>query len=123
MAKLTVIQNYEGLIEVIKDTHPEYVPFLEHQIELTRKKNSRANSKTARENNVIADMVKDQLKVIGRPVTITELMQESKVISDYICENGRPLTNQKLTSIMTKLVDNKELAKTIDKRKSYYSAI
>lgn len=122
MAKLTKRENFEKIMEVVKD-YPELIEFCNHEIELLNKKNSRVNEKTLKENADIADMVKEQLEILGKPVTITELMQQSEIIKNYVCENGRPLSNQKLSSIMNKLVDNKELAKTIDKRKSYFSLV
>ena len=122
MAKLTKRENFEKIMEVVKD-YPELIEFCNHEIELLNKKNSRVNEKTLKENADIADMVKEQLEILGKPVTITELMQQSEIIKNYVCENGKPLSNQKLPSIMNKLVENKELAKTIDKRKSYFSII
>lgn len=116
-------ENFVKAIEVVKDTHPELAEFFAHEIELLDKKNSRTKSKSNRENEVLAEMLKEQLKTIGRPVTITELMQESVLVRDYICENGRPLTNQKITSIFSKLIDTDEIVKTTEKRKSYYRVV
>lgn len=120
--KITKKENFEKIMGVVAE-YPELVEFCQHEIELLNKKNSKGNSKVAKENKVIAEMLKEQLEIIGRPVTITELMQNSQVVKDYVCENGRPLSNQKITSIFNKLIDSNEVVRTRDKRNSLFSLV
>jgi hypothetical protein len=48
-------------------------------------------------------------------------MNESKVIAEYVTENGNKLTNQKISALMKKLVEeDKTVSKMVDKRKTYF---
>ena len=52
------------------------------------------------------------LNEIGRSVTISELQKENAEMAEY--------SNQKLSAMLKKLVDNGKVTKVVDKKKSYF---
>ena len=100
----------------------EYTNELNKIIAQLEKKNTKGGvTKTQKENEIVANMLVDELEKVGKPITITDLMNTSEVIKDYRLENGNALSNQKISAIFKQLVENKTLVKVIDKKKSYFS--
>ena len=119
--KLTKRDYFTKLRAIVADD-AELVAFIDHEIELlTRKNASGTQTKTQAENVKIAEILLQELAKVGNPITITDLMNQSEVIANYRLENGNPLSNQKISAIFKQLVDNKEIVKVIDKKKSYFS--
>ena len=88
--------------------------FISHELELLAKKSGKSGqTKTQKENVVIIEKIYDALAEVGSPVTITELQSQVPTMAEY--------SNQKLSALMKKLVDNGRVTKTIDKKKSYFS--
>ena len=100
----------------------EYTNELNKIIAQLEKKNAKGGvTKTQKENEIVANMLVEELEKVGKPITITDLMNTSEVIKDYRLENGNALSNQKISAIFKQLVENKTLVKVIDKKKSYFS--
>lgn len=119
--KVTKREYFAQLREVVAD-NPELVAFIDHEVELLNKKNSgNSQTKTQKENAVIAEMLVGELAKAGKPITITDLMNESEVIQNYVLENGNRLTNQKISAIFKQLGEANRIVKVTDKKKSYFS--
>ena len=119
--KVTKREYFAQLREVVAD-NPELVAFIDHEVELLNKKNSgNSQTKTQKENAVIAEMLVEELAKAGKPITITDLMNESEVIQNYVLENGNRLTNQKTSAIFKQLGEANRIVKVTDKKKSYFS--
>ena len=115
-------KEYFGMIMDICQDREDIVNFCKHEIELLDKKNAKGGvTKTQKENEIVANMLIEELEKVGKPITITDLMNSSEVIKDYRLENGNALSNQKISAIFKQLVENKTLVKVIDKKKSYFS--
>ena len=100
----------------------EYTNELNKIIAQLEKKNAKGGvTKTQKENEIVANMLVEELEKVGKPITITDLMNASEVIKEYRLENGNALSNQKISAIFKQLVENKTLVKVIDKKKSYFS--
>lgn len=100
----------------------EYTNELNKIIAQLEKKNTKGGvTKTQKENEIVANMLVEELEKVGKPITITDLMNTSEVIKEYRLENGNALSNQKISAIFKQLVENKTLVKVIDKKKSYFS--
>ena len=100
----------------------EYVTELNKIITQLEKKNAKGGAtKTQKENEIVANMLVEELEKVGKPITITDLMNTSEVVKKYRLENGNALSNQKISAIFKQLVENKTLVKVIDKKKSYFS--
>lgn len=118
--KITKRENFEGikaiLVNMDIDNKEQYIDFINHELELLDKKAlSRGTSKTSQEQEELMTMIVDNLKTIGRSVTITELQKESAEMAEY--------SNQKLSAMLKKLVDSGVVAKSVDKKKSYFRTI
>ena len=119
--KVTKREYFAQLREAVADK-PELVAFIDHEVELLNKKNSgNSQTKTQKENAVIAEMLVEELAKAGKPITITDLMNESEAIQNYVLENGNRLTNQKISAIFKQLGEANRIVKVTDKKKSYFS--
>ena len=77
-------------------------------------------SKTQKENETIMEIIVNELKAIGRSVTITELLKESETLANYVTIEGKNITNQKASALMKKLKDAGRVQNMIDKKKSFF---
>lgn len=95
-------------------TSQDIINFVNHEIELLDRKHSKTSqTKTQKENELIKEGIVKVLTKIDRPVTITELQNESAEMEVY--------SNQKLSALLKQLVQSGIVTKTIDKKKSYFS--
>ena len=119
--RLTKKDYFEMIKEVCAD-RTDIVDFCNHEIELLSRKNSKSGAtKTQKENEIVANMLVEELAKVGKPITITDLMNTSEIVKGYILENGNNLTNQKISAIFKQLVENNKIVKVTDKKKSYFS--
>lgn len=108
----TAIQDEGELQDNI--TSQDVINFVTHEIELLDRKHSKTSqTKTQKENELIKESIVKALTEIDRPVTITELQNESAEMEVY--------SNQKLSALLKQLVQSGIVTKTIDKKKSYFS--
>ena len=126
--KKTKKDFYMEMVEIFQELGKgEYVDFCKHQIELLDKKStgSKGLTKVQQENETIKDMILEELaKHQGENgITITELLKQSDVLSNYVTVEGKNITNQKLSALMKKLVDEKTVSRTTDKKTSYFKII
>lgn len=91
----------------------ELVAFVDHELELLDKKASTKSTKVNDEQVALMDKIVNVLNEIGRSVTISELQKENAEMAEY--------SNQKLSAMLKKLVDNKQVTKVVDKKKSYFT--
>jgi hypothetical protein len=113
--KPTKRQMFEGLLTIPTLTQ-EQKDFIKHELELLAKKNSADKKPTAQQtaNEAVKTAILDGMEV-NRLYTITELIKEVPECAD--------MTNQKVSALVRQLVDTGSVAKTVDKRKSYFSLI
>ena len=93
----------------------ELVAFVDHELELLDKKASAKSTKVNDEQVALMDKIVNALNEIGRGVTISELQKENAEMAEY--------SNQKLSAMLKKLVDNKQVTKIVDKKKSYFTTV
>lgn len=91
----------------------ELVAFVDHELELLNKKASTKSTKANNEQVALMEKIVNALNEIGRSVTISELQKENAEMAEY--------SNQKLSAMLKKLVDNKQVTKIVDKKKSYFT--
>ena len=122
MEKRLTKKDYFEMIKGICADRTDIVDFCNHEIELLSRKNSKSGAtKTQKENEIVANMLVEELAKIGKPITITDLMNTSEIVKGYTLENGNNLTNQKISAIFKQLVENQKIVKIVDKKKSYFS--
>lgn len=112
MANKKTKREFFGEIKEIVKGNAELVEFIDHELELLDKKTSAKSTKVNTEQVELMGKIVDALNKIGRSVTISELQKENAEMAEY--------SNQKLSAMLKKLVDNKQVTKMIDKKKSYF---
>ena len=111
--KLTKKDYFKELKELVIDRQ-DLVDFIDHEIELLSKKSSKsAPTKTQVENENIKSVIVDTLTALDRPVIITELQNANAELATY--------SNQKISALLTQLVNANIVTRTIDKKKAYFS--
>ena len=116
--KVTKRERFSQLMEIVKasnvENSAELVAFIEHEVELLTKKNSRSGkpTKTQVENETIKNTILDTLQTIGKPVTVTQLLATDEL-------DG--LSNQKVSALLTQLRKSGEVVRTIEKKVAFYS--
>ena len=112
MANKKTKREFFGEIKEIVKGNAELVEFIDHELELLDKKTSAKSTKVNTEQVELMGKIVNALNKIGRSVTISELQKENAEMAEY--------SNQKLSAMLKKLVDNKQVTKMIDKKKSYF---
>ena len=92
----------------------EVVEFCNHEIELlSNRKSTKSMTKTQKENVQVMENIKVALAEVGKAVTVTELIASADALAGY--------TNQKVSALLRKLVDEKVVVKTIEGKKALFS--
>lgn len=126
------ITKREVINELLKEdliqSTPMYKNYLEHELELLDRKNaSSRGSKSSEENKTIGKMLLEEMAKFENTgktqYTITELMKSSDIIQNYVCENGKVLSNSKITAIFKSMLesDNSPIINVKNKKNSFYS--
>lgn len=114
--RMTKRDYFSRLIEIVEsanvDNAEEIINFLNHEIELSKKK-SNVKTKTQKENEGLMEVVFGALAEVGRPVTVTELQGASEEVG--------AMSNQKVSALLKKLKDAGRVVRVDDKKKAYFS--
>lgn len=116
--KVTKKERFSQLMEIVKaskvENSAELVAFIEHEVELLAKKNSRSGkpTKTQVENETIKAQIISVLERVGKPMTVTQLLAENEFTG---------LSNQKVSALLTQLRKSDEVVRTIEKKVAFYS--
>ena len=122
MEKRLTKKDYFEMIKGVCADRTDIIEFCNHEIELLSRKNSKGGAtKTQKENEIVANMLVEELAKVNKPITITDLMNTSETVKNYVLENGNHLTNQKISALFKQLVENNRIVKVTDKKKSYFS--
>ena len=98
--------------EVVK-ANPTYVAYLENELALLDKKAQNKKATKTQEQNVgIKATILKVLATIGSG-TVTDIQNGNEELS--------ALSNQKVSALVRQLVENGDVVKTIDKKKSIFS--
>jgi viroplasmin and RNaseH domain-containing protein len=115
--KLTKKEMFAKLYSIVENLElndkNEILGFIDHEVELLEKKASaKGQTKTQKENVGIKGVIVKVLEDNGNPMTITDMLA---------CEELKDYTNQKISALCKQLVDNGDIVKSTDKRKTYFS--
>ena len=116
--KVTKRERFEQLMEIVKasevENSAELVAFIEHEVELLTKKNSRSGkpTKTQVENESIKAQIVSVLESAGKPMTVTQLLAKSELAD---------LSNQKVSALLTQLRKTGRVVRTVEKKVAFYS--
>jgi hypothetical protein len=121
--KMTKKEMFAMVINVVSETEAEnkeeMLKFLNHEVELLKKKSGKSGeTKTQKENKILMEQLVEALGEMEKPVTISEFQSKST-------HEVATLSNQKLSSLLKKLVEeeNPRVVKTVEKKKSYFSVV
>lgn len=127
--KKDYFRTIRGIVEAAEleiTNKQDILAFIDHEVELLAKKSGTSKeTKTQKANMVIMATIKEVLKDMGKPVTISELMEDARLATYE--EEGKDgvktvkMTNQKLSSLISKMVKAEEVIRTEDKKKAYFS--
>lgn len=115
--KITKKEMFASIITIVEATEAtnkeELVNFLKHEIELLEKRSSRTTpTKTQKENEGILQDILTSLAAIGSKVTVTELQSKAPALEG--------LSNQKISSLLAKLVKDGSVERVMEKKKAYF---
>ena len=118
-------EELKGIMEGLGKT--DLIAFIDHEIELIDRKaeNRKAGTgKKAVENNALTELVIEELARIGK-CTITELLKKSQTLTNYITEDGKTLSNQKISSLLKPLYvgDSPKVERIMEKKSVYFRVI
>jgi len=116
----TQIMLIEEIEEIIK-VHgtQEQLEFLNKKKEQIAKKNeNKGLTATQKANEILIDIIKETLSKCDKAVRINELQDLDERLA--MTEKGEPISNQKISALLKKLVDNGEVVKTIEKKIAYF---
>lgn len=126
--KITKKEFFGMLKAVVEGCEPanmaELVGFIDHEVELLDKKASSRKAGTGKkavENNNITAVIVEELKKIGKS-TITDLLKKSEVLTNYVTEDGKSLSNQKVSALLKPLYsgENPTVIRTIEKKSTFF---
>lgn len=106
-------REYFAELKNIVADNADLVAFIDHEVELLDKKNSAPKNPTAKqiENEGFKDMILANL--VGKePMTCGEI--QKTILGDY------DLSNQRVSAILSQLVDDNSIVRTVVKRKAYF---
>ena len=111
--KLTKKEKYGMVLDYIKDNEM-LVEFINNEINLlTKKASSSSKSKNQLENENIKEKLVAILNKLDNPITITDLQKANSEMGAY--------SNQKISALLTQLVNEKRVYRIVDKKKTYFS--
>ena len=110
---MTKRESYTMLREIVKD-NAELVAFIDHEIELLNKKNNAKSDKPTAKQMENESFKADILNAMtDKPNTISELQEIVPSISE--------LSNQRVSAMVTALVNENKVVRTVVKRKAYFA--
>lgn len=110
---MTKKEMFATIATMLSD-NAEVVEFCNHEIELlSNRKSTKSMTKTQKENVQVMENIKVALAEVGKAVTVTELIASADALAGY--------TNQKVSALLRKLVDEKVVVKTIEGKKALFS--
>ena len=112
--KITKRDNFNEIIKIATEIgRTDLVEFAKHEIELLdKKKSSDTKSKNQVENESIKNTIIQTLGTLGKLSNIPEIQSANE-------ELGK-LSNQKISSLLTQLVNSEILVKEYVKKKAYF---
>lgn len=119
-------EELKGILETME--RQDLVDFVNHEIELIDKKamsRKAGTGKKAKENEAIAEIILEAMEKIGKPTTITDLLKVD-ILADYVTEDGKSLSNQKVSAILKPLLRTEEnpngtVVRTMDKKTTLFA--
>ena len=115
MTKMTYVDALNTALTFVDGEVAEKLTALRDQL-VKRNSADHKPTKTQQENVETKEQIYAVLALAGKPMTITEMQEaDAEVLGT--------LSNQKVSALVAQLVKDGKVAKTVEKRKSYFSAV
>lgn len=106
---------FNEILEIVKGNN-DLENFVKHEIELLDKKNlSKAPTKVQIENESIKETILEVLIDSDKKMTITDIQNANEKLSSY--------SNQKISALLTQLINENKVERTMEKKKAYFSVV
>lgn len=97
----------------------EQVEFIDKKVaQLERKNDNRGMTATQKANEELKAIIVENLTSLDKAVTINEIQSNDERLQTI---NGEPISNQKMSALLSQLVKANVVVKTIEKKKAYFS--
>lgn len=119
--KMTKKETINLLIDVLMgnkevEDMQMFIDFLIHERELLERKSSNSGqTKLQKENELIKEKILNTLEILGRYATIDEIQSANVELAIY--------KNQKITALLTQLINAKLVDRQVDKKKAYFKLV
>ena len=119
--KMTKKETINLLIDVLMgnkevEDMQMFIDFLTHERELLERKSSNSGqTKLQKENELIKEKILNTLEILGRYATIDEIQSANVELAIY--------KNQKMSALITQLVNAKLVDRQVDKKKAYFKLV
>ena len=124
LTKKDLFKMVRGVVENSDvDNQVELLEFIDHELELLNNKAIRKSSgetPTAKENAEILRLSTEYLEGTEK-ATISEILKNCEAIANYITISWKNISNQKLSAVLNKGVEDKKLCKVTEKKVTYFS--
>jgi hypothetical protein len=123
--KVTKKERFAEVRDIVEksgaDNTAEILAFIDHEVELLNKKSSSGKTtKTQALNAELAEIVLTALAGSAEPMTVGEVMA---AVEPQFAEKGDDVvaSNQRVTSLLTKLLNDGKVVRTVEKKKAHFS--
>lgn len=108
-------KEYFGMLRELVADNAELTAFIDHEVELLNKKSNKSGAtKTQKENEGTKAIIVEVLGTADK-MTITEMQNAN--------EELKALSNQKISALLTQLVNAKQVKREKDKKTTYFKLI
>lgn len=127
--KITKKEYLNALLKHVSKMNADLFPadtvsFLQNEINLLDKR-AEVSEATAKANDTLSMTVIEVMTDLGKPVTISEMLVDSRLKTYTVVESGasveKPLSNQKMTALMKKMQEAGKVVRTEVRKKAYFS--
>lgn len=124
--KITKREMFVKVLEIVKSANltdeKVYIDFINHEVELLNKKStSRKPTAQQEDNKVLIETILSILEIASNTdnklLTIAEIQSKSPTLNEY---NGKPITNQRISALLKKLIEGGQVVREEIKRKAYF---
>lgn len=127
--KITKKTMFTKVLEIIESAEVEnkelYTKFINHEIELLEKKSSNRKLTAQQEDNkILLETISTILEIARNTenqwLTIAEIQSKSPTLKEY---NDKPVTNQRISALLKKLIESGEVERKEEKRKAVFRKV
>ena len=94
--------------------------FFDHEVELLEAKSSKGNSKKNEEQEAFMDIIRDVLVESPNPMQCGAIAKDERILA-FQWKDGKVTSPQRVSAILTKMVEAKDVVRATEKKVSYFS--